>query len=703
MDSGDDEEDTGNLMIMENFFMGKTKSLVSKTVISIALVFSVFGSHCIAQQDSNTVAPDELFTMPIEDLIKMSVISSSRLPTQMRYLSTPATVITSEDIHYSGLTTIPEILQLAPGVDVRRLDRQRYIVGVRGLFGTYSDRTLVLIDGRPAMDPVFGTTHWENLPVQIEDIERIEIVRGPAGAAWGANAFNGVINIITKKPDQGTGGLISQTNSAFGDNYTHLRYGEQKDKWSWNASAGYDSIKNSDAAGAGKYVSGYPLLNGPMGFDSFEARDSGQYYKLDTQAKYREDEQTDWSFGAAHSSGQQGDFEMAGVYPRRDILTEYTRMFARSDHRFDEDTIAYIQWFGDYMDRQCRVLTDRVTYMENDFESQINFKPADAHTASAGGNIRWNRITTDNYSSLNEIVFDKNLHNEYWAGIFLIDRWAMTDRFTLEGQIRFDDYSETKTDWSSRLTALYALDEQQNHIVRLGFARGFRSPNLALREGTGNYLQEPSIGSIFVAKSSPAELNNERIYSVETGYAGRLEKNLSLDIDAYYQRMKRLIGTTTEISPSNIYTETFGNIGGADAYGGEISLTWQHKTASIRGWYSYNVLLTNQQGQVTRSLSPAKNKTGLLCRLYLNRNWTFNSSYTYQSTINTFNTAAGNIKSSHLVDLTLSRKLANGKGELMVGVADLFNNHTDPVYDSVNVTALETPGRTFFARLQFSF
>jgi outer membrane cobalamin receptor len=680
----------------------RTTKAVGKITAFVAAILLATGPLCFAEQ-SEANESQGFFNMPLEELMNVSVVSSSRLPTQSNYLSTPVTVITAEDIHYSGATTIPEVLQFAPGVDVRRLDRQRYIVGVRGLFGTYSDRTLVLIDGRPAMDPVFGTTHWEDLPVLMEDIERIEIVRGPVGAAWGANAFNGTIDIITKKSDQSTGGLISTTISEFGDTYTHLRYAQTEGQWNWKASAGYDDVKDSDAAGAGRYVSGIPAVNPLIGFDNFEARDWGRHYKFDTQAEYRVDNQTRYSFGVAHSSGQEGGFELGGAFSRRDILTEYTRMFARTDHQIDDDTSIYIQWFGDYLDTHCRVLTDHVIYMENDLETQINFKPADDHTASVGGNVRWNRMTTHNDSSLNEILFDRNEYNEYWAGIFLIDRWSVTDRFTLEGQMRLDNYSETTTDWSTRLTALYALDEQQKHILRAGFARSFRSPNLAVRNGTASYLQAPLIGSLFIGKTSPDGLDNEGTYSLEAGYTGRLNKNLSLDIDVYYQRMEKLIGVRTARDMFGVTTETFGNIDGANAYGMETSLTWQHKMGTVRAWYAYNALVTDEFGQVTRSISPSQHKIGLNGGWYVDKDWTFNTNYVFQSAVKAFGTAAGDTKCFDRLDLTLSRKFAKGKGEFMVGVMDVLNKNTEPVFDSVNLTALETPGRTFFARLQIKF
>jgi iron complex outermembrane receptor protein len=681
---------------------GNEKS-AGKTAAVIVVVLLTAVMPCFAKQE-DTYESQELFNMSPEELMNVSVVSASRLPTQPHYLSAPVTVITAEDIHYSGLTTIPEILQFAPGVDVRRLDRQRYAVGVRGLFGVFSDRTLVLIDGRPATDILYGTTHWENLPIMMEDIERIEIVRGPVGAAWGANAFNGAINIITKKPDKCSGGLISTTIDEYGDTYTHLRYDQTQGQWSWKVSAGYEDAEDSDAAGAGKYTSGVPALNPWIGFDSFQARDWGRYWKFDTQAEYRVDNQTRYSFGAAHSSGQEGDYEFIGVFPRRDILTEYTRMFARMDHQFDKDTSAYIQWFGDYWDSHCRVVTDRTTYMENDLEGQFIFKPADAHATSVGGNVRWNRISAHNNSSTDEFMFDRDEYNEYWAGVFLLDRWSVTDRFTLEGQIRLDNYSETTTDWSARLTALYALDEQQNHVVRASFARAFRSPSVAVRRGSASYLQAPFVGGLFVTEPSPDGMDNEGTYSLEAGYTGRLTENLSLNVDGYYQRMERLIGTRNVTNPyTSVTTSTFDNVNGADSWGGETSLTWQHKMGKITAWYAYNALVTDEFGQVTRSFSPSEHKTGLTSRLYLDKDWTFNTNYVFQNAVKMHKAVVEDLHSFNRLDLTLSRKFAEGNGELMIGVTDVLNETTDPVSDTGYLTALETPGRTFFARLQFSF
>ncbi len=436
-----------------NIILANKRSFIHQVwfVCGLLIVLTIASNAFATQQESDD--PADLFEMSLEELLEVpTVVSASRQEQKINKASVPISIITAEDIHNSGMTSIPEILQFTLGVDVRRQDRQRYIVGIRGLFGDVSDRTLILIDGRPVTNPIFGTTHWEQIPVLMEEIERIEVVRGPVGAAWGANAFTGVINIITKKPDQLLGGLVSTTVTEFEDTYNSLIYGQQQDKWSWKVSAGYEDVKDSDAAGAGKYhLSAHQQTLTDL--DGYSARDWGRFYKFNTQAEYHVNDQSRWSFGASHSSVQEGDFEFVGYYPRRDILTEYTQLFARLDHKFDKDTSGYIQWFGNSWNTHCRVLTDHMQYLQNDLEGQINFKPADNHKISTGGNVRWNRIRTDVSSSFNE----NNLGDvdEYWCGIFLMDSWSVTDRLTLEGQGRVDNYSETSKDWSIRFAALY--------------------------------------------------------------------------------------------------------------------------------------------------------------------------------------------------------------------------------------------------------
>lgn len=685
------------MKIYSNFNTILTKKSFDKYQIRLILILLsllAISSQVLAeQQDINE--PEDFFGMSLEELMDVPVVvSGSRQEQKITKASVPISIITAEDIHNSGLTSIPEILQFTLGVDVRRQDRQRYIAGVRGLYGEFSDRTLVLIDGRPVTDPIHGTTHWEQLPIFVEDIERIEVVRGPAGAAWGANAFTGVINIITKKPNQLSGGLVSTTVTEFGDTYTHLLYGFDQDQWSFKVSAGYEDVKDSDSAGAGEYfASSYQAEP----YDYFNARDWGRYYKFNTQAQYRVDDQSHWSFGVAHSSSQEGDYEFMGYFPERDILTEYTQLFARLDHKFDEDTSGYVQWFGNYWNTHCRVITDHMRYLQNDLEGQINFKPADNHTVSVGGNVRLNRIQTDVSSTVYENILGDD--DEYWGGFFLMDSWSVTDRLTLEGQGRVDHYSETTTDWSTRLTALYALDEKQNHTLRASFARAFRSPCLILRN-----LNYATAGNVTVFTPTP-DVENEGTYSLEAGYCGILSDNLQMNVDGYYQRFEQLFGLvmTSDPLPPPLLYGTFNNIDGADSYGGEVSLSYHKAKGKLKAWYAYNEIQTDQAEQNTRSFPPATHKFGLSGHVFLDKNWTLNSNYVYQDGTEFDQSIMASIPVFKRLDLTISRRFAKEKGEFMIGVTDVLDETSDPVVGVGHFTALETPGRMFFARLQLKF
>ena len=128
---------------------------------------------------------DGYFRMSLEELMEIEIVSASRKKQRLTDAAVPVSIITAEDIHYSGLTNLYEILQFAPSIDALQVDRSRYALGVRGLHDTWSDRTLTLINGRAADNPIFGGSEFLRQPLLLEDIKQIEILRGPSGAAWG--------------------------------------------------------------------------------------------------------------------------------------------------------------------------------------------------------------------------------------------------------------------------------------------------------------------------------------------------------------------------------------------------------------------------------------------------------------------------------------------------------------------------------------
>lgn len=144
------------------------------------------------------VANDELLDLSLEDLMNVEVTSVSKKAENRSGAAAAITVITAEDLRRHGFTSVPEALRLVPGVQVARIDAARWAISIRGFRQEFSNKLLVMIDGRSIYTPLFGGVVWNEHNVAIEDIERIEVVRGPGGTIWGANAVNGVINIISK-------------------------------------------------------------------------------------------------------------------------------------------------------------------------------------------------------------------------------------------------------------------------------------------------------------------------------------------------------------------------------------------------------------------------------------------------------------------------------------------------------------------------
>jgi len=145
------------------------------------------------------LAEDDLLELSLEDLMNVEVTSVSKKAETKQLAAAAITVITSEDLRRGGFTSVPEALRVVPGLQVARIDASRWAISIRGIRQEFSNKLLVMIDGRSIYTPLFGGVVWAEQNFAIEDIERIEVVRGPGGTIWGANAVNGVINIISKK------------------------------------------------------------------------------------------------------------------------------------------------------------------------------------------------------------------------------------------------------------------------------------------------------------------------------------------------------------------------------------------------------------------------------------------------------------------------------------------------------------------------
>ena len=171
----------------------------------LSCVLALYLSAGAAQEP----APIDLSKLDMEDLMNVKVTSVSKREQSLSRTAAAVFVINREDIRRSGATNIPDLLRMAPGVDVEQIDANAWAISVRGFNSRYSNKVLVLIDGRTVYTPSFSGVFWEHLDMPLEDIERIEVIRGPGASVWGANAVNGVISIFTRSSKDTKGGLIA--------------------------------------------------------------------------------------------------------------------------------------------------------------------------------------------------------------------------------------------------------------------------------------------------------------------------------------------------------------------------------------------------------------------------------------------------------------------------------------------------------------
>jgi outer membrane receptor for ferrienterochelin and colicin len=632
------------------------------------------------------------------------VVSSARQSQPINLSSVPISIISADDIHYGARTTLPEILQFAPGVDVNRIDRNDYAVGVRGLHETIADRTLTLIDGRDATSPAFGGTDFLSLPVMLEDIDRIEIVLGPGGAAWGANALNGVINIITKKPEDAQGFLASTTVDQFGDTYNQFRWGAAAGRWTWRLSAGYETrVSSSDALdGNLGVVYSVPTIAPILHPANLDNSDFSRNIRLDSQAAYRFSDQTTLTFGLASADEQRGAGEFVGVFPveRHDI--DAARAFVKLDYKPGNDQSGYLQWFTNYTADTNPALADYKT-VENDLEGQWNFLASPSQKLTVGGNLR---EAYTNYARSQPTDLDTGITNEYWAGLFAIDRWQAGKRLALEGQIRGDYYSATNADWSGRMTALYSLDALDHNVLRISGARAFRTPMSGISNLGGGRVQVPGAPPGFDAVNFLANpnLRNEHITALEAGYSSQLSDGLSFRFDGYYQRYSSLIGNRVIQTPAltGQQINQLQNMAGADGYGFATELAYSRKPFSGSIWYSQNDFAADDTSQDTRSFKPIQHQAGIGARWAVGAGWTLSSNYKFAGPTyatdgtRTFLAAP----STNQLDFTIAKSLFQNHAEITLGVADILNSTESAVADESTFLQHNIPGRSVFARLQ---
>lgn len=611
------------------------------------------------------------------------VVSASRQETSVNRSAVPVSVLSHEDLSASGHYQIAEVLRFVPGVDVRRVDRSHPAVGVHGFHGAYSDRTLSLIDGRNADSPVFGGSEWYRVPLMMDDIERIEVVRGPGGAAWGANAFNGVINVITRDPDEMLGLHGSATVTDLGDHLVYARWCHAIGDLSWRIGVFQQQMVSSREA---------------LDDDTIPDHDASGKTGTDNALVWHANDRTTLRAGIGYAKLDRGVFEFIGYLPPGEDQLDTTRAYTQLDQELSAHAAYRIGWYGNFLtSRRPAVFNERSR--ENVVETQLDFSGVATHHLSLGGEWRMTDIEQFN-DDPNQLVMVEAPYREQRYGAFIIDQWQATSDLLVEAQFRGDYYDGTGSDWSGRLALLYDLN--QYHIVRLAAARAYRTPLPGLRDSS---VSRPSGLNVL-----PSDVENEHIWSMEAGYAAELTGDLRLQVDGFYQQYEDLIGyQVTPAVPAGFDLRRV-NFSGADGYGGEVQcfwspvLGWDDRRAQVKTWYGYHHLTLDDEVENFRAWTPARHKAGAGLRLPLPHALSFTVNYAYNdSSIDRDQGSEHVIGIHHQLDVTLAWALPDGYGELMIGGWDVLHAADEEADGTGTYIPHETPGRTLFVRTTLEF
>lgn len=467
----------------------------------------------------NVSSTKDLTNASIEDLMNIQVTSVSRTEQKVSEAAAAVFVITQDDIRHSGATNIPDLLRIVPGIQVAQIDANKWAISARGLNDLYSNELVVLLDGRRVYTPTFGGVFWDVLDLPLDDIQQIEVIRGPGASVWGANAVNGVIDIITKKAADTHGGLITARAGNMNGESGVLQYGSAlgsaADFRVYTKYFNRESLPDSIGANAGD---GWHLLRGGFRFDSaFGSKD-----KLNVEGELY--------------SGREG--LVTTLFPSIVSAPQLTNMEvnlsggsiqAAWTHTFSARSDTKIQFSEDSYRRTDALDERRNTF---DFDVQHHFAVGDRHDLLWGGGFRHSDSSTNggNTVSTNPSRQDFALLNAFFQDE--IDVRPGFARLTLGSKIERSQY----TGFDFLPTARLALTPTPIQTVWLAVSRSVRTPDEFDASGRINPGPLGHIGGVPLILSlfGNPQIKNETTISYEFGYRTSISKRLTLDFATFY-------------------------------------------------------------------------------------------------------------------------------------------------------------------------
>jgi iron complex outermembrane receptor protein len=535
-----------------------------RSLCAVLVMLASAGQTAVRAQNQNSAI--DIALLPIEDLMNIEITSASHKEQRFGDIPAAVYVITEEDIRRSGLTTVPELLRLVPGMQVAQINSNKWAVAVRGFNNLFGGKLLVLVDGRSMYDRLNSAVFWESLDIPLDLIERIEVIRGSGGATWGANAVNGVINIVTKTAGETRGAAATVRAGTFDGTQASARYGGMM------GGVAYRVYSKWSAAGQSR-------LDANTGAnDTWESQTHGL--------------RLDWTRGADTLMAQTGVTlaTLRGLWPPpsgpvptpqepfdESFNTSEYFGIGRWTRRHDDGSSLEVQSFFNFR-HNADGLNPR--QLMTDVDARYHARIRNGHDLVVGGGYRILDEETDGAFAFS--ISPKTL-NEQVVNAFAQDEIALGRRvrLTLGAKIERDTYAG----WGLQPTAraMWSVVPRRHHVWG-AVSRALRTPSLGDVSGRYNYASFIGQGGLPVVVGSlgnPA-YKSEEVVNGEGGYRLELGAAASVDVTAFVTSYDNL--KTNEPLPPRMEAEPgpphlfipvgFGNLLEATTRGVEIAARW---------------------------------------------------------------------------------------------------------------------------------
>lgn len=476
----------------------------------------------------------ELSRLSLEELAKVEVTSVSKAAQSLNAAPAAIYVITREEILRSGVTSIPEALRLAPNLQVTQVTAGSYAISARG-FGdkrevqTQANKLLILIDGRSVYSPLFSGVFYDAQDIMMEDVERIEVISGPGATLWGANAMNGVINIITRSAADTQGTVV------------HAGAGNQENA----ASARYGGTLGANGS--------YRVYGKAFERNSLELQDGSSAH--DRLKKTQGGVRADWTHG--HDSWTaQGDVYDAeqNELSLSNISFSGANVLGRWDHTTDTSQLM-IQAYYDHTERESPSEGAPFEFDTYDLEIQHSFALGSSHQIVWGAGKRMHDYDVDNSGALQFRPGHRTLD---LANVFAQDVIAVSDRVRLTVGLKLED--NPYSGWSGLPDLRLSWSASDKTMLWAAASRAIRSPTPLDAD-----VAEIVGGTPFLVGNP--DFQNEKVTAYEIGYRGLPTDTLSLSASVFYDEYDDL--RTVEITPVTLLPLIWGNRLKGETYGVE--------------------------------------------------------------------------------------------------------------------------------------